>query len=71
LRGNVNDSLNILCLGLERKVKCYNRYFINEYVLHTEEYGQGRKTYNSRTCVKGSIFNDFKADYYEKLEGVI
>jgi hypothetical protein len=58
-------------LGLERKVKCYNRYFINEYVLHTEEYGQGRKTYNSRACVKGSIFNEFKVDYYEKLEGVI
>jgi hypothetical protein len=40
-------------------------------VFHTEEYGQGRKTYNSGVCVKGSTFNEFEVDYYEKLEEVI
>ena len=31
-------------LGPERKCKCYNGYFVNGYVFHTEEYGHGRKT---------------------------
>ena len=39
-------SLSSLSLGPERKVKCYNGYFINGYMFHTEEYGHGRKTYN-------------------------
>jgi hypothetical protein len=71
LGGNASDSLNLLCLGLERKVNCYNGYFINEYILHTEEYGQGKKTYNSKICVKGLTFNEFEANYYGKLEDVI
>jgi hypothetical protein len=32
-------SLSSLSLGLERNVKCYNEYFFNGYVFHTEEYG--------------------------------
>ena len=71
LGGNASDSLNLLCLGLERKVKCYNEYFINEYVLHTENYGQDKKTYNSEVCFKRSTFNEFEANYYRKLEDVI
>jgi len=55
----------------ERKVKCYNRYFINEHVFHTKKYGQGLKTYNSEICVKGSSSNEFEVDYYEKLEEAI
>jgi hypothetical protein len=47
-------SLSLLSLGYERKVKCYNEYFVNGYVFHTEEYEHGRKTYNSGVCVKGS-----------------
>jgi len=47
--GSAAISLSLLSLGLERKVKCYNRYFVNGYVFHTEEYGHGRKTYNSFT----------------------
>ena len=39
LKRNTSDSLNLLCLGLERNLKCYNGYFINEYVLHTKDYG--------------------------------
>jgi fructose-1-phosphate kinase PfkB-like protein len=35
------------------------------------KYGQGRKTYNNRVCVKGSISNEFEVDYYKKLEEVI
>ena len=46
--------MSSLSLGPERKVKCYNWYFINGYVFHTEEYGQGWKTYNCGVCVKGS-----------------
>ena len=71
LRGTAIGILNLLCLGPERKVKCYNEYFINGQIFHTEEYDQGRKTYNHGVCVKGSISNEFEVDYYEKLEEVI
>jgi hypothetical protein len=64
-------SLSLLSLGLERKVKCYNRYFINGYVFYTKEYGYGRKTYNSGICVKGSTCSEFEVDYYGKLEEVV
>jgi hypothetical protein len=46
-------SLSSLSLGPGKKVKCYNKYFVNEYVFHTEEYRHGRKTYNNGVCVKG------------------
>jgi hypothetical protein len=71
LGGNACVTLNLLSLDPERKVKCYNGYFINEHVFHTEKNGQGRKTYNSGVCVKGSISNEFKVDHYEKLKEVI
>jgi hypothetical protein len=71
LGGNASVTLSLLSLGLETKVKCYNRYFINGYMFHTKEYEQGRKTYNSGVCVKGSTSNEFKVDYYGKLEEVI
>jgi hypothetical protein len=45
--GSAAISLSLLCLGPERKVKCFNGYFVNGYVFHTEEYGHGRKTYNN------------------------
>jgi hypothetical protein len=35
---NVSATLSLLSLGLERKVKCNNGYFINGYVFYTEEY---------------------------------
>jgi len=41
--GSVVISLSLLILGLERKVKCYNEYFVNGYVFHTEEYEYGRR----------------------------
>ena len=71
LKRNTSDSLNLLCLGLERNLKCYNGYFINEYVLHTKDYGQGKKIYNSGVCVKGLTSNEFEANYYGKFEEVI
>ena len=37
LEGNVNDSLNLLCLGHERKVKYYNIYFIIRYMTSSFE----------------------------------
>jgi len=55
---SVAKSLSSLSLGLERKVKCYNGYFVSGYVFHTEEYGHGRKTYNNDVCVKGSISSE-------------
>jgi len=64
-------SLSLLSLGLERKVKCYNGYFVNGYVFHTEEYGYGRKTYNSGVCVKGSTSSELEVDYYGRLEEVV
>jgi hypothetical protein len=63
-------SLSSLSLGPERKVKCYNGYFVNGYVFHTKEYGHGRKTYNNGVCVKGSTCSEFEVDYYGKLEEV-
>jgi hypothetical protein len=64
-------SLSLLSLSPERKVKCYNEYFVIGYVFHTEEYGHERKTYNNGVCVRGSTCNEFKVDYYGKLEEVV
>jgi len=69
--GSVAISLSLLSLGPERKVKCYNGYFVNGYVFHTEEYEHGRKTYNSGVCIKGLISSEFEVDYYDRLEEVI
>jgi len=55
----------------ERKVKCYNEYFVNGYVFHTEEYGHERKTYNNGVCIKGSTSSEFEVDYYGRLEEVV
>ena len=71
MRGSDAISLSLLSLGLERKVKCYNGYFVNGYVFHTEEYGYGRKTYNNGICIKGSTSSEFEVDYYEKLKEVV
>jgi hypothetical protein len=64
-------SLSSLSLGPERNVKCYNGYFVNGYVFPTEEYGHGRKTYNSGVCVKGSTSSELEVDYYGRLEEVV
>jgi len=69
--GSATISLSLLSPGPERKVKCYNEYFFNGYVFHTEEYGHGRKTYNSGVCIKGSNSSEFEVDYYGRLEEVI
>ena len=63
--------LSSLSLGLKRKVKCYNEYFVNGYVFHTEEYGHGRKIYNNGVCVKGLTSNELEVDYYGRLEEVV
>jgi hypothetical protein len=68
---SVAISLSLLSLHPERKVKCYNRYFINGYVFHTEAYRHGRKTYNNGVFVKGSTCCEFEVDYYGKLEEVV
>jgi hypothetical protein len=46
LKENASVTLNLLSLDYKRKVKCYNKYFINRHVFYIEEYGQGRKIYN-------------------------
>jgi hypothetical protein len=68
---NANATLCLLCLGPKRKVKCYDGYFVNGYVFHNEKYKEGRKTYNSGVCVKGSTSSEFEVDYDGKLEEVI
>jgi hypothetical protein len=68
---NASASLYLLNLSPERKVKCYNEYFVNRYMFHTKKYGYGRKTYNGGVCVKGSTCSEFEIDYYGKLEEVI
>ena len=64
LRRNVNVTLSLLNLGLERKMKCYNNYFFNGHVFQTEEYRHSRKTYNNEVCAKRSTSNEFEVDYY-------
>jgi len=64
-------SLSSLSLSPERKVKCYNGYFVNGYIFHTKEYGHGRKTYNNGVCIKGSTSSEFEVDYYGRLEEVM
>jgi len=71
MRRSVAKSLSSLSLGPERKVQCYNEYFFNGYVFHTEEYEHGRKTYNSGVCVKGSTSSELEVNYYGRLEEVI
>jgi len=71
MRRSAAKSLSSLSLGPERKVKCYNEYFINGYVFHTEEYGHGRKTYNNGVCVKGLTSCELKVDYNGRLEKVV
>jgi len=71
MRRNAAKSLSSLSLGPERKVKCYNEYFVNGYVFHTEEYRHERKTYNSGVCVKGSTSSELEVDYYGRLEEVV
>ena len=71
MRRSAAKSLSSLSLGPERKVQCYNRYFVNGYVFHTEEYGYGRKTYNNSVCVKGSTSSELEVDYYSRLEEVV
>jgi hypothetical protein len=71
IRWSAAKSLSSLSLNPERKVKCYNGYFVNGYVFHTEEYGHGRKTYNIDVCVKGSTSSELEVDYYYRLEEVV
>jgi len=68
---SATKSLSSLNLGPERKVKCYNGYFVNGYVFYTEEYGHGKKTYNNNVYVKGSTSSELEGDYYGRLEDVI
>jgi hypothetical protein len=71
MRRSAAKSLSSLSLGPKRKVKCYNGYFVNGYVFHTEEYRHRRKTYNSGVCVKGSTSSELEVDYYGRLEEVV
>ena len=49
----------------------YNGYFINGYVFHAKDYGEGINTYNNGIYIKGSTFNEFEVDYYGKLEEIV
>jgi hypothetical protein len=60
--GSAAISLSLLSLGPERKVKCYNRYFVNGYVFYTEKYRHERNTYNNGVCIKGSTSSEFEVD---------
>jgi hypothetical protein len=71
MRKSVAKSSSSLSLGPERKVKCYNGYFVNGYVFHTKEYEHGRNTYNNGVCVKGSASSELEVDSYGRLEEVV
>jgi hypothetical protein len=57
---NASVTLNLLSLGPERKVKCYNRYFINGHVFHSEEYDQGSLTYDNGSVLKDQLIMNLK-----------
>lgn len=61
LRWNTSFTLNLISLGNEKKVKYYNKYFINGHVFYIEDYVQGRKTYNNEVCVKKTKFTTIKS----------
>jgi hypothetical protein len=58
--GSAAISMSLLGLSPERKVKCYNGYFINGYVFHIEEYRHERKTYNSGVCIRDRLLVSLK-----------
>lgn len=47
------------------RVTIYNGYYVNGYVFHTKEYGEGKQTDNSGVNLKGNL------DYYGVLKEVI
>jgi hypothetical protein len=57
---NVSGTLNLLCLGSERKVKCNNKYFVNGIVFHTKKYGHSIKTYNNEFMLKNRLLMSLK-----------
>lgn len=69
--GGNNKSFKLLYLGSKWKIQSLNGYFINGYIFHIEDYGEGKSTYNNGACVEGCPFNEFKVDYYGKLEEII
>jgi hypothetical protein len=68
--GDNADSLKLLSLSSKRKIQYYYEYFSNEYVCQNKKYREGINTCNSRVCVNESTSNEFKGDYYSKLENV-
>ncbi|PWA47244.1 Transposase, Ptta/En/Spm [Artemisia annua] len=60
-----------LARGQLRHAWSYKGYFINGFKFHTEKYGEGRVTHNSRVCVKGACYNKTECDFYGLLEEVI
>jgi hypothetical protein len=64
------ESLKLLFLDPERKIQCYNMHFING-CLHNEDYKECRNICNSVNGIKGSTFNKFEVNYYDKLKEVI
>jgi len=71
MKRSAAKSLSSPSLGLERKVKCYNGYFVKGYVFHTEEYEHWRKKYNNGVCVKGSTSSELEVDYCGRLKEVV
>ena len=64
---NASVTLSLLSLSLERKMKCYNEYFISMCFILKNIDIAGRHIAVG-VCVKGSTFNEFEVDYYRKLK---
>jgi len=66
-------SLSSLSLRPERKCKCYNGYFVNGYVFHTEEYRQGRleEVIELQYHNEQNIVFLFKCYWYDTTDRVI
>jgi hypothetical protein len=62
-------------MGCSNLVKCYDRYYVNDFKFHTQNYSRFKKMMNGGVCVKGSCYDDNEylrsRCYYEMLEEVV
>ena len=66
-----NQYLHDLVWGPKRKVHTWPTYFVNRYKFYTEEWNVGKKTINSRVCIKSSDQGDEESYYYSIVKEIV
>ncbi|XP_073147797.1 uncharacterized protein [Henckelia pumila] len=67
----VDDDIKKLAHGPNRRVSCYNGYFVNVFKFETVEHGRYKATSNYGVCVLGSTTDEYEVDYYGVLEEIL